>query len=150
MPQPQSDPDRHDARQGPVFDSRRTARMKPRIVSWAVSALWTSYALAFLHAAIVIGDRWLLWPPRPVVLLRLPIPRNVLAVYGGGAAMVRVLAGCDPIQRIEMDLHGRRHRSLDTDAHVRHDSISFSGRRNSTSRSSFDSGWGIRMGGFRA
>jgi len=27
--------------------------------------------LSFLHAAIVIGDRWLLWPPKRVVLIQI-------------------------------------------------------------------------------
>ena len=35
-----------------------------------MSALWISYGLSFLHAAIVIGDRWLLWPPTLVVLIQ--------------------------------------------------------------------------------
>jgi len=33
-----------------------------------MTALWTAYGLTFVHGAIVIGDRWTVWPPEPVVL----------------------------------------------------------------------------------
>jgi hypothetical protein len=54
--------------QAHVADSNRALRIKPRRVNWAVTALWVSYGLAFIHAVISIGDRWTLWPPEYVVL----------------------------------------------------------------------------------
>jgi len=46
-------------------------RIKPRHVEWAVIALWVAYGLTFTHAAIIIGDRWMSWPPEYVVLNQL-------------------------------------------------------------------------------
>jgi len=57
--------------QAHVADSNRTQGVKPRRVKWAVTALWAAYGLTFIHAAIVIGDRWTLWPPEQVVLNQL-------------------------------------------------------------------------------
>src|SRR5882724_8176822 len=54
--------------QAPVANSNRTQRIKPHTVPWAMTALWTAYGLTFVHGAIVIGDRWTVWPPEPVVL----------------------------------------------------------------------------------
>jgi hypothetical protein len=54
-----------------IVASNKTLRIKPRRVKWAVAALWVSYGLSFMHAAIVIGDRWILWPPKRVVLIQL-------------------------------------------------------------------------------
>jgi hypothetical protein len=67
MSQLNPDPNRH----APPVDLNKTRRIKPRRVKWAVAALWLSYGLSFMHAAIVIGDRWILWPPKRVVLIQL-------------------------------------------------------------------------------
>jgi hypothetical protein len=40
-----------------------SSRVKPRIVARSVAALCVAYGITFAHAAIVIGDRWLAWPP---------------------------------------------------------------------------------------
>jgi hypothetical protein len=45
--------------------------IKPRRVKWALTALRTAYGLTLLHAAIVIGSRWVSWPPEQVVLIQL-------------------------------------------------------------------------------
>jgi hypothetical protein len=34
----------------------------------AVTLLWVAYGLTFLHAMIVIGDRWLSWPLQGIVI----------------------------------------------------------------------------------
>jgi hypothetical protein len=57
--------------QAHVADASRTPRIKPRAVQWAVTALWVSYGLTFVHAATIIGDRWRSWPLEHVVLNQL-------------------------------------------------------------------------------
>jgi hypothetical protein len=57
--------------QAQVADSNRAQMIKPQAVRWAVTALWASYGLSFVHAAISIGDRWTVWPPEHVVLSQL-------------------------------------------------------------------------------
>jgi hypothetical protein len=65
------DPNPYVPPQTSVADATRTPKIKPRSITWAVTALWVSYGLAFMHAAIVIGDRWIVWPPENVVLIQL-------------------------------------------------------------------------------
>jgi hypothetical protein len=33
-----------------------------------MTALWVAYGLSFVHSVIVIGERWLTWPPEFVAL----------------------------------------------------------------------------------
>jgi hypothetical protein len=51
-----------------VGTASSSPRVKPRTVAWSVAALWVAYGITFAHAVIVIGARWLSWPPEPVVL----------------------------------------------------------------------------------
>lgn len=57
--------------QAHVADTIRPPRVKPLTVPWALKALWVAYGLAFVHAAIVIGDRWMSWPPQFIVFTQL-------------------------------------------------------------------------------
>jgi hypothetical protein len=52
----------------PVGAEPSSSRLKPRTVAWSVAALWVAYGITFAHAVIVIGDRWLSWPPEFVAL----------------------------------------------------------------------------------
>jgi hypothetical protein len=52
-------------------DLHKKSIIKPPQIRWAVTALWLSYGLSLLHAAIVIGNRWLSWPPETVTLVQL-------------------------------------------------------------------------------
>lgn len=49
-------------------DEYRLPRVKPRTVALAVTALWVAYGITLTHAVIIIGDRWLSWPPEFVAL----------------------------------------------------------------------------------
>jgi hypothetical protein len=57
--------------QAPVADATSLPRIKPITVRRALTSLWVAYGLAFAHAVIVIGDRWLSWPPRYIALVQL-------------------------------------------------------------------------------
>jgi hypothetical protein len=52
----------------PLGDEYRLPRVKPRTVALAVTALWVAYGITLTHAVIIIGDRWLSWPPEFVAL----------------------------------------------------------------------------------
>jgi hypothetical protein len=65
------DPNRYAPPRAHIVDSHRTPGIKPRRVNWAVTALCVAYGLSFIHAAIGIGNRWILWPPESVVLIQL-------------------------------------------------------------------------------
>jgi hypothetical protein len=54
-----------------VTDCKLPPRIKPREITRAMIALWVAYGLTFIHAAIVIGERWTSWPPETVVLNQL-------------------------------------------------------------------------------
>jgi hypothetical protein len=64
------DPNRPTPPLSHVVGSNKAPRIKPRMVKWAVAALWVSFGLSFTHAAIVIGDRLISWPPQRVVLIQ--------------------------------------------------------------------------------
>jgi hypothetical protein len=57
--------------QAQVVASNMPPTTKPRKVAQAVTALWVAYGLTFIHAVIVIGERWTLWPPEAVVINQL-------------------------------------------------------------------------------
>ena len=63
-----------------VLDSDSTHRIKPGMVKWALTALWLSYGLSFMHAAIVLQERLILWPPSRVVLSQLAQERFYAAM----------------------------------------------------------------------
>jgi len=54
--------------QAPLGAEHRSPRAKPRTIPCAVTALWAAYGITFAHAVIIIGDRWLSWPPEFVAL----------------------------------------------------------------------------------
>ena len=57
--------------QSPVADPDSVPIAKPRTVKWAITALWVSYGLTCVHAAIVVGARWLSWPPEIIALAQI-------------------------------------------------------------------------------
>jgi hypothetical protein len=56
------------APQAHVADPVPAPRVKPRTVVWATVALWVSYGLGLVHAAIVLKDRLMSWPPEQIVV----------------------------------------------------------------------------------
>jgi hypothetical protein len=94
QPTPDSNP--YAPPQARVADSA-SPRIKPRHVRWAVIALWVAYGLTFTHAAIIIGDRWMSWPPEYVVLNQLAFELlYVVLIYfvSRGQIWARLLYAC--------------------------------------------------------
>jgi hypothetical protein len=62
------DDNRYAPPKAPVGDNPRSSRVRPRSVTWAVTALWAAYAITLMHGISIIGHRLLSWPPEDVAI----------------------------------------------------------------------------------